>query len=240
MARADALHRVGREGCRQSSGHGRPVLGVCARCHAPRCGTDEVPRALRPVIGHRRPSRRAPRCAEHRAAPQFETGTQSFVDIVETFAPQEWDAVGESPLGHLPARLLFGHAFWDSWLHERDIFVPLGTVPVEPDELLAVTCFCLLFAGLQGGLLGDERATGPRLLAPVDVRLRFDELPDTALRVEYDTGARIDLIDRSTASPAGSAVALVDGFTGRGPTAALAAELPADLAAHLGRAAHVL
>ena len=88
---------------------------------------------------------------------QFETGTQSFLDMVETFAPQEWDVVGESPLGHLPVRLLFGHAFWDSWLHERDIFVPLGaTVPVEPVELLAITCFCLMFAGLQGGLVGYE------------------------------------------------------------------------------------
>ena len=172
---------------------------------------------------------------------QFEAGTQSLVEIVETFAPHEWDAIGESPLGHLPARLLFGHAFWDSWLHERDIFVPLGgVVPVEPDELLAVTCFCLLFAGLQGGLVGDEHATGARLSAPVDVRLRFDELPGTALRVEYDSGVRVNLIDPTTASAAGSAVALVDGFAGRCPTAALDAALPPDFAAHLGRAAHVL
>ena len=172
---------------------------------------------------------------------QFEAGTQSLVEIVQTFAPHEWDAIGESPLGHLPARLLFGHAFWDSWLHERDIFVPLGgVVPVEPDELLAVTCFCLLFAGLEGGLVDDEHATGARLSAPVDVRLRFDELPGTALRVEYDSGVHVNLIDPTTASAAGSAVALVDGFAGRCPTAALEAALPPDFAAHLGRAAQVL
>jgi hypothetical protein len=172
---------------------------------------------------------------------QFEAGTQSFVETVQTFAPREWDAIGESPLGHLSARLLFGHAFWDSWLHERDIFVPRGgVVPVEPDELLAVTCFCLVFAGLEGGLVGDESATGSRLTAPVDVRLRFDELPGTALRVEYDSGVRVSLIDATTASAAGSAVALVDGFAGRCPTAALDAALPPDFAAHLGRAAHVL
>ena len=58
--------------------------------------------------------------------------------------------------------------------------------------------------------------------------------------VEYDSGVRVNLIEPTTASAAGSAVALVDGFAGRCPTTALEAALPPDFAAHLVRAAHVL
>ena len=35
----------------------------------------------------------------------------------------------ESPLGHVPARLILAHGYWDSWLHEYDVFVPLGDAP---------------------------------------------------------------------------------------------------------------
>jgi uncharacterized protein (TIGR03083 family) len=172
---------------------------------------------------------------------QFVNGTDALVQLVAGFPPEDWDAIGESPLGHLPARLLFGHAFWDSWLHERDMFVPLGRAPsAEPDELLAVTCFCLLFAGLQGGLVDDARATGDALSEPVEATLRFDELPDVGVRVVYDTGVRVELVDPGGASDAGSAIALVEGFTGRQPLAAASGRLPADFAAHLARAANVL
>ena len=194
----------------------------------PSSGTDVQVAALREV-------------SNAELADRFANGTDALVQMVDGFAPADWDAIGESPLGHLPVRVLFGHAFWDSWLHERDMFVPLGRAArVEPDELLAVTCFCLLFAGLQGGLVDDPRATGDALSEPVEATLRFDELPDTGVRVVYDTGVRVELVDPASASDAGSAVALVDGFTGRQPLAGADGRLPADFAAHLARAAHVL
>ena len=59
---------------------------------------------------------------------QFRTGTDALVATVESFTSDDWRATGESPLGHIPARFLLGHALWDSWLHERDIFEPLGIV----------------------------------------------------------------------------------------------------------------
>ena len=55
----------------------------------------------------------APRVSHPELLDRFAAGTQEFVARVESFAPSDWDAIGESPLGHLPARLLFGHAFWD-------------------------------------------------------------------------------------------------------------------------------
>ena len=85
-------------------------------------------------------------------AERFANGSDTLVQLVEGFAPR----TGTRSASHRSATsrgcLLFGHTFWDSWLHERDMFVPLDRTPsVVPDELLAVTCFCLLFAGLQAG-----------------------------------------------------------------------------------------
>ena len=79
----------------------------------PSSGTDVQVAALREV-------------SNAELADRFANGTEALVQMVDGFAPADWDAIGESPLGHLPVRVLFGHAFWDSWLHERDMFVPLG------------------------------------------------------------------------------------------------------------------
>lgn len=49
-----------------------------------------------------------------------------------------WSTVAESPLGEVPIRLLMSHALWDSWVHERDILIPLGIEPtVVADEVVA-------------------------------------------------------------------------------------------------------
>jgi uncharacterized protein (TIGR03083 family) len=172
---------------------------------------------------------------------RFTAGTNAFVTMVESFGPEDWALIGESPLGHLPARLLFGHAFWDSWLHERDIFEPLGlAAPVEPDELFAAVSFALLFAGLQGGLVGDTAPVGEGLSTPIDETLRFDDLPDTALRIEIGSGVRITHAAPTEASTSISALTLVESFTGRRTMSDSSGDLPPELAAHLARAALVL
>lgn len=49
-----------------------------------------------------------------------------------------WDTLAEAPSGHVPTRGVAYHALWDSWVHERDIVLPLGLDPVdEPDEIVA-------------------------------------------------------------------------------------------------------
>jgi uncharacterized protein (TIGR03083 family) len=51
----------------------------------------------------------------------------------------DWsDVRAEAPPGHLALRCIALHALWDSWVHERDVFLPLGeTPPVEADEVRA-------------------------------------------------------------------------------------------------------
>jgi uncharacterized protein (TIGR03083 family) len=172
---------------------------------------------------------------------RFDAGTEVFVAAIEAFTPGDWASIGESPLGHIPARYLFGHAFWDSWLHERDVFVPLGLgPPAEADEVRTTTSFALLFAGLQGGLLGDAAPVGPGPDEAIDLVLRFDEFPAEPLHLRIDTGVSVTVArDDTTALDAGSAVELVEVFTGRQLPDALD-RLPAALAAQLARANQVL
>lgn len=167
-------------------------------------------------------------------------GTDAFVATVEALDGDDWDALGEAPFGHLPARLNLAHAFWDSWLHERDILVPLGEAPaIEPDEMLVATWYSLVVGALQGGLLGDNEPVGPGPDAPIDVTLRFDDLGDGALHLRIDSGVSVAFGDDASTDAAGSAVALVEHLAGRGPSGPLDL-VPANLAAQLGRAAQFL
>lgn len=171
---------------------------------------------------------------------QLIDGTDAFVTMTGGFAANDWDAPGEAPFGHVSARLLLAHAFWDSWLHERDILEPLGLAPaIEPDELLAATWYTLVVGALQGGLLDDAAPVGPGPAAPIDATLRFEELPDDPLRVEIGTGVSITRPDGGDAFSAGAAVDVVESLAGRCSAAALDT-LPEDLSAQLGRAAQIL
>ena len=52
--------------------------------------------------------------------------------------------------GPRPLRAVALHALWDSWIHERDIVVPLGLTPVEePDEIAG----CLVYGAALGPAL---------------------------------------------------------------------------------------
>src|SRR4051812_17705881 len=74
---------------------------------------------------------------------QFIASNEGFLDALATLGADDWHAIGESPAGHVSIRLLAHHALWDSWVHERDIALPLGLdMPVEPDEVIS----CLRYA----------------------------------------------------------------------------------------------
>ena len=56
-------------------------------------------------------------------------------------------------------RLLAFHAIWDSWVHERDIALPLGVSPdEEPDELRS----CLQYAAAVGPALAIGNGSAVR------------------------------------------------------------------------------
>jgi uncharacterized protein (TIGR03083 family) len=74
---------------------------------------------------------------------QFVSSNEAFLGELAELDENGWSTVAESPPGHVPIRVLAYHALWDSWIHERDVALPLGlTPPVEPDEVAS----CLRYA----------------------------------------------------------------------------------------------
>lgn len=167
---------------------------------------------------------------------ELAAGQEAYIQTVDAMAPEDWAKWGESPFGFVPARIVFAHAFWDSWVHERDILVPLGQAPaIDPDEVFAAAWFSLFFGCAQGGQVGVE--DGPD--APITAEVVFAEAPERAVRVRVDDQVRLDA---TTASATGegaavvSAVAFVDAFTQRGGASlATLPQLPDDLRAQLAR-----
>jgi hypothetical protein len=120
-----------------------------------------------------------------------------LLDAVEALDDTGWSAIAESPVGHVPIRLLVSHALWDSWVHERDVLVPLDIQPdEEPDEVLAclsyVAALAPAFALSAGG-----RDTGTLVI----------DVVDPAAHVVVAVDGRVDVHD----GPAPEAAAVLSG-----------------------------
>ena len=77
----------------------------------------------------------------------FRASNAEVRDAIESLDDAGWQALGEAPPGHVPLTLVADHALWDSWVHERDILIPLGRAPIEdPNEVLT----CLRYAAALG------------------------------------------------------------------------------------------
>lgn len=92
---------------------------------------------------------------------QFTESAEAFVGLVEGLAASDLDVLAEAPPGHVSVARVCDHAVWDSWVHERDVVLPLGRPPVvEADEVLASLRYgaTLGFAfGVSQGLPAEGR-----------------------------------------------------------------------------------
>jgi uncharacterized protein (TIGR03083 family) len=67
---------------------------------------------------------------------KYDASCAELAAAVDGLQDDQWDLLGEAPPGHIALRGVVGHALWDSWVHERDILLPLGRRQVEePDEI---------------------------------------------------------------------------------------------------------
>lgn len=108
---------------------------------------------------------------------------------------------------------IFGlHLFWDSWLHERDVFVPLGPEGDQPDEeLAAMAVYAMVFAGV--------------VMGPVDPPIIVDALlrdrVDRSFRLALGSTVRVSPGSEDSGPPdhriQGPTVAAIDALFGRGP-----------------------
>lgn len=142
---------------------------------------------------------------------RFVETNQSLFDAVESLDDAGWSTVAESPAGHVPIRLLANHALWDSWVHERDILLPLGIVPAEePDEIVS----CLRYVTAVAPVLTFSSDPTRRGVLAIDATE-----PDAHVVIEVDTTVAV----RSGPAPAGAirltgrAVDLVESLSIRAP-----------------------
>jgi uncharacterized protein (TIGR03083 family) len=74
---------------------------------------------------------------------QFVSSNDALLGTIAELDEPAWSMLAEAPAGHVAICVLAHHALWDSWVHERDVALPLGLVPaVELDEARS----CLRFA----------------------------------------------------------------------------------------------
>ena len=113
------------------------------------------------------------------------------------------DTIAEAPPGHISVRALLHHALWDSWVHERDVGLPLGRTPaVEDDEVLASLRYVAGLGPAFSVTLGTATADvlvlrTPRTSIVVEVssdqvRVHDGDAPDGALVIEGDA---VDLLE---------------------------------------------
>ena len=146
------------------------------------------------------------------ARDRFVASTQEMAGDVGTSGRERWGSVSLSPLGVVPWWLSALHVFWDSWLHERDVLLPLGmAVPVESDEALPALAYGLAIVGTLIREPTDVVIDGMRLIA--------GEAPVVATPVR---------------EPSEAVGPIVDALAGRGDVAAALAGTDPDVVHRLG------
>ena len=142
---------------------------------------------------------------------QFVDGVDAIAAAIDGLDADGWALPGEAPPGHVPLAAVALHALWDSWVHERDILLPLDREPVEePDEIIGG----LAYAAALSPCFGVGR--GSALRGAIDLAVTA---PDLAFVVEVGD----EVVVRGGDAPAGAlvlrgpAVPLLEALSYRGP-----------------------
>jgi uncharacterized protein (TIGR03083 family) len=142
---------------------------------------------------------------------EFVATNEALLGVVAELTDDGWSASAESPAGHVSVRLLAQHALWDSWIHERDVAVPLGhTTAVEPDELRS----CLQYAAAVSPVLGMGMGSACEGSFAVDAT-------DPSIRFVLEVGESVAVRDVAVAADVpclrGDAVSLIEALSLRAP-----------------------
>ncbi|HET6727996.1 MAG TPA: maleylpyruvate isomerase family mycothiol-dependent enzyme [Jiangellaceae bacterium] len=142
---------------------------------------------------------------------RFVETNESLAAVVAEVGDDGWSTLGEAPQGHVPLRAVALHALWDSWVHERDVVLPLGLIPVEePDEIAG----CLVYvAALSPAFVvaGGARRQGAIAVEAADPDVRF--LVDVGESVVVRAGD----VPAGALCLTGPAVELLEALSFRGP-----------------------
>jgi fatty-acyl-CoA synthase len=132
------------------------------------------------------------------------------------------------PYGPADWTVLMLHAFWDSWIHERDVLLARGADhPTDGDATAYATAYGVFIAAAVASMFGDQ------------VRQKLTLGGDGGGVFDVDGRRRVTVtVDRMDAAGPGAA-AVADALAGRAPIAAAFPDLPAGSRAALSRMSDV-
>lgn len=136
------------------------------------------------------------------------------------------DRLTPTPLGPQPFSVAALHVLWDTWLHERDLFLAedaAGAPPQHEDEVRLCALYTLRLLGLMQAVFQRERTIVVQLHGATGATLRLDSRAGETLVRVIDAGE----VDDTTPTLHGDAATVVDALTGRGDIAT-ALEGPAE------------
>jgi uncharacterized protein (TIGR03083 family) len=138
------------------------------------------------------------------------SGTATLLAAARDLAGRGVEEEADTPLGWVPWPLAVNHLLWDSWLHERDVLVPLGAARTpDPLEVGLVGSYQLV---ILGGVLAMFRAR-------TTVDLRLDGSCGGAHRLRVGDEVVVDHPDGPPGEEGcitGEAVAVIEAMSGRG------------------------
>jgi len=141
---------------------------------------------------------------------KFAASSAAMAELLGSLDDDDWTVLAEAPPGHLSVAAVAHHSLWDSWVHERDVFLPLGIVPdEEPDEITASLRYV---AALSPAFAVHHGRAQPGALV-VDV-----ERPDLTFAVEMTDHVAVVAGDRDAELRlTGGAVPLLEALSLRAP-----------------------
>lgn len=141
----------------------------------------------------------------------FVESNAALAAVVADLGPDDWTTLGEAPPGHLPLAGVALHALWDSWVHERDVLLPLGLEPrAEVDEITG----CLVYsAALSPAFSVAGGSTRAGSIAVEATAPSVELVIEVARSVTVHTGT----VPADALHLRGSAVELVEGLSFRAP-----------------------
>lgn len=166
---------------------------------------------------------------------RFTASTEALCAQWESLDTEDWSTIAESPAGHVTVSALAHHALWDSWVHERDILLPLSVEPEHHDDEVVASiryaaalgpAFTLSIGGDRSGSLAIT-ATAPDMVITVEV--------DRAATVRSGTSAGAT-VGEPDLHLTGNSVDLLEALSTRRP---LDQPVPADAAWMLNGLAEV-
>ncbi|MEL7206903.1 MAG: maleylpyruvate isomerase N-terminal domain-containing protein [Actinomycetota bacterium] len=139
----------------------------------------------------------------------FTASNDALLGTVRSLDADEWTVQAEAPPGHQPVAAVLHHALWDSFVHERDILVPMGAAPEpEPDEVIASLRYAVALSGAFS--INHDRGRGA-----LSVRTRD---PDEVFHVVADDAVRVDAgVGPTDAAIEGDALDLLERLSARRP-----------------------